>query len=74
MTNSDEDINERVKKAVNNILAEREVRERTNITETACEYQVSKFRVYHQLKRIRPRMNRKSINYKLSEIQEQTLL
>ena len=74
MTNSDEDIDERVEKAVDDILAEREAGEHTNIAETAREYRVSKFRVYRRLKGIGPRTNRKPTNYKLSEVQEQALL
>ena len=74
MTNSDEDIDERVEKAVDDILVEREAGKRINITETACEYRVSKFRIYRRLKRIGPRTNRKSTNYKFLEMQKQALL
>ena len=68
MTNSDEDIDEHVEKTVDDILAERETEKRTNITETAREYRVNKFRIYRQLKKIEPRTNRKPTNYKLSEM------
>ena len=68
MTNSDEDIDECVEKTVNDILAEREVGECTNIAETVYEYRVNKFRVYRRLKRIGSRTNRKPTNYKLSKV------
>jgi Zn-dependent peptidase ImmA (M78 family) len=74
MPDSDEDIDERVEKAVEEILAEREAGDPSNVAEKAREYRVSKFRVYRRLKRIGPRTSRKPVNSKLLEIQKHALL
>jgi hypothetical protein len=42
MTDSDEDIDERVERAVEAILAERETGDRSNVAEKAREYRVSR--------------------------------
>jgi hypothetical protein len=45
MTDSDEDINERVEKAVEAILAEREAGDPSNVAEKTREYRVSRHHI-----------------------------
>jgi hypothetical protein len=74
MPDSDEDINERVEKAVEEILAERETGDPSNVAEKAREYRVNKYRIHRRLKGIGPRTSRKPVNNRLSEVQERALL
>lgn len=67
-------MNERVEKAVEEILAEREAGERPNIAETAREWNASKHRVHRRLRGIGSRSSRKPTNTKLSEAQRTLLL
>jgi hypothetical protein len=62
MIDSDEDIDERVERAVEEILAEREARERSNVAEKAREYNLNKYRVHRRLKGIGPCINRIPVN------------
>ena len=74
MADSNEDIDERVEKAVQEILAEREAGEFPVVAQIAREHRVSRYRVQRRLKGVGPRTSRKPTNYKLSETQEQVLL
>jgi Zn-dependent peptidase ImmA (M78 family) len=74
MTDSDEDINERVERAVEAILAERKTGEPSNVAEKAREYRVSRYRIQRRLKGIGPRTSRKPVNKRLSEVQKRALL
>ena len=74
MAESQEDIEDRVEKAVEEILAEREAGEKPSVRQTAREWNVNVFRVYRRLKGIGPRTSRKPTNTKLSEVQERSLL
>ena len=68
MADSNEDIDERVEKAVQEILAERETGEFSIVTQIVREHRVNRYRVQRRLKRIESRTSRKLINYKLLEI------
>ncbi len=74
MVDTDERIEERVERAVRDILAEREAGERPVVAEKAHEYRVSRHRIQRRLKGIGPRTSRIPKNYKLSEVQEQALV
>ncbi|KAF7510480.1 hypothetical protein GJ744_006326 [Endocarpon pusillum] len=74
MADSNEDIDERVEKAVQDILAEREAGEHPVIAQKAREYRVSKYRIQRRLKGVGPRTSRILTNYKLLEVQEEALL
>jgi Zn-dependent peptidase ImmA (M78 family) len=52
MPDSDEDIDKRVEKALEEILAEREAGDPSNVAEKTREYRVSKFRIHRRLKGI----------------------
>ena len=74
MADSNEDIDERVEKAVQEILAEREAGEFSVVAQIVREYRVNRYRVQRRLKGVGSRTSRKPTNYKLSETQEQALL
>ena len=74
MTDSNEDIDERVTNVVRDIRTEYETGKRPVITEKTREYRVNRFRIQRRLKNIEPRTSRKPKNCKLLKIQEQTLL
>jgi hypothetical protein len=74
MPDSNEDSNERVQKAVDEINRERETGEKVNVAEKALQYRVHKDRIHRRLNRIRPRGGRRAVNTKLSAIQKACLL
>ena len=74
MVDSNEDIDEHVEKAVQEILTERETGEFSVVAQIVREHRVSRYHVQRRLKGVGPRTSRKPTNYKLSETQEQALL
>ena len=74
MSISDEDIDDLVDKVVREILAEREDGERSNVAVKARELGIYKDRIHRRLKGVGPRTIWKPVNYKLSVIQEVSLL
>ena len=74
MSNSDENIDDLVDKTVREILAERENGERLNVLVKVHELSIHKDRIYRRLKDVEPRTTRKPVNYKLSTVQEASLL
>ena len=68
MTDSNEDIDERVANVVQDIRTEYEVGEHSVIAEKICKYRVNRFRIQRRLKDIGSRTSRKSKSYKLLEI------
>jgi hypothetical protein len=74
MTESDEDINERVEKAVEAILAEREAGDPSNVAEKAREHRVSRYHIRCQLKGIGPCTSQKLVNKRLSKVQKRAFL
>ena len=57
MADSNEDIDEHVEKAVQEILTERETGEFPVVAQIAREHQVNRYRIQHQLKGVRPYTN-----------------
>ena len=74
MSNSDENIDDLVDKAVREILVERENGERPNVLTKTRELSIHKDRIYRRLKGVGPRTTRKPVNCKLLTVQETSLL
>ena len=74
MADSDVDFNEQAQKAADEIRRYREAGEYIPVAAVAREYEVHKNRVHRRLKGIQGRTSRKSVNCKLSAIQEASLL
>ena len=74
MSNSDENLDDLVDKIVREILVERENEERPNVLVKARELSIYKDRIYRRLKNVRSCTTQKSVNYKLSTVQEISLL
>ena len=70
MADSNEDIDECVEKAVQEILTERETGEFSVVVQIVQEHRVNRYRVQRRLKGVGSRTSQKPTNYKLSEIQE----
>ena len=71
---SNEDTDDLVDKVVREILAEREDGERSNVAAKARELGIHKDRIHRRLKNVGSRTTQKSVNCKLSVIQETSLL
>ena len=74
MSISNEDTDDLVDKVVREILTERENEERFNVATKVRKLGIHKDRIHRRLKNVRSRTTRKSVNYKLSVIQEASLL
>jgi hypothetical protein len=74
MPESSADIDDLVDKAVRELRAEYEDGERRGVAAKAREIGVPKDRLYRRLKGVGPRTARKPMNYKLSPVQEASLL
>jgi hypothetical protein len=74
MPKSSADIDELVDKAVRELHAEYEEGEHRGVAAKAREIGVHKDRLYRRLKGVGPRTARKPVNYKLSPVQEASLL
>ena len=71
---SDEYTDDLVDRTVREILAEREHGTRSSVAEKVRELGISKYRIHRRLKDVGPRTTRKPVNYKLSAVQEASLL
>ena len=71
---SNEDTDDLVDRAVREIRVEEEKRERSNVVTKVRKLGVHRDRIYRRLKDIRSYIDRKSINYKFSVIQENSLI
>ena len=74
MSISDEYTDDLMDRAVREILAEREHGTCSSVTEKARELDISKYRIHRRLKGVGSRTTRKPVNYKLSAVQEASLL
>ena len=74
MSISNEYTDDLMDKVVREILTEREHKVRSSVTEKTRKLDISKYRIHRRLKDVRFHTTRKPVNYKLSTVQETSLL